>query len=151
MIMEFQHYLDSNLARKSSPDRVEAEALMKKAEGRLDFSIKVRRIDENTSSYIFEDIYECLREAAQSFMSLKGYKPYSHEAVISFLRKFFRFSESDIVAFDRYRILRNKAVYRGERITADTCEEALNFLLVFLPKMKSEFVKITKSYSETRK
>lgn len=141
MIVEFQFYLDNNLARKDSPDRGEAEALMNKAEGRLNFSIKVRHIDENTATYIFEDIYECLREAAQSLMSLKGYKPYSHEAVISFLREFFKFSESDLETFDRYRILRNKAVYRGERISSIVCREALDFLLHFLPELKNEFRK----------
>ncbi len=139
MIMEFQYYLDNNLARKATPDRGEAEALMNKANGRLNFSIKIREINENTASYIFEDIYECLREAAQSLMSLKGYKPYSHEALIAFLREFFSFSESDIRNFDRYRILRNNAVYKGEKISAEICKEALNFLLYFLPKLKNEF------------
>jgi len=88
---------------------------MNKAEGRLNFSIKIRRIKKDTATYIFEDIYECIREAAQSLMSLKGYKPYSHEAVISFLKEFFEFSESDIRTFDRYRVLRNKA-QRGKNI-----------------------------------
>lgn len=137
--MEFQYYLDNNLARKERPDRGEAESLMRKAEGRLEFAIKSRKIDEQTAPYIFEDIYECMREASQSLMSLRGYKPYSHEALISFLREFFSFPESDISAFDRYRILRNRAVYRAERISAGTCNDALGFLLRFLPKLKSEF------------
>ncbi len=144
-MMEFQYYLDNNLARKESPDRGEAEALMNKAEGRLNFSIKTREINENTATYIFEDIYECLREASQSLMSLKGYKPYSHEAVISFLREFFKFPESDIRTFDRYRILRNKAVYRGERISSETCTGALRFLLYFLPKIKNGYKKLQQS------
>jgi len=139
MIREFQYYLDNNMARKESPDRGEAESLMRKAEGRLEFSIKAREINENTATYIFEDIYECMREAAQSLMSLKGCKPYSHEALISFLREFFQFSGQEISSFDRYRILRNKTVYRAERVSAATCEEALGFLMRFLPKLKSEF------------
>lgn len=142
MIIEFQYYIDTNMVRKASPDKNEAEALIKKAEGRLDFSIKARKINENTASYIFEDIYECLREASQSLMSLKGYKPYSHEALISFLREFFNFSESDIITFDRYRVLRNKTIYRGEIVSSDICKEAFNFLIDFLPKLKDEFNKI---------
>lgn len=142
MIREFQYYLDNNLAKKMSPDKGEAEALINKAEGRLKFSIKTRELNENTAPYIFEDIYECLREAAQSLMSLKGYKPYSHEALISFLKEFFDFSESDIDSMNRYRILRNKTVYRGEKISAETCREALKFLLEFLPKLRREFHKL---------
>jgi len=142
MIEKFQYYLENNLARKASPDKGEAEALMNKAEGRLSFSIKTRKINENTASYIFEDVYECLREAAQALMALKGYKPYSHEALISFIKEFFNFPDSDIASFDRFRILRNKTIYRGELVSAKTCEEALDFLYNFLPKLKKEFLKL---------
>ena len=142
MIMEFKYYLDKNLTKKDSPDKGEAEALMNKSIRRLKYSIKTRTIDKDTAEYIFEDIYECLRESAQSLMSLKGYKPYSHEALISFLKEFFNFEESDLVIFDRYRILRNKAVYRGEKISPALCREALDFLNKFLPKIKLEFEKL---------
>ncbi len=138
MIKEFEYYLNANLARKASPDKEEAKALINKSEGRLKFSIKPRRIDQNTAPYIFEDIYECVREATQALMSLKGYKPYSHEALISFLKKFFDFPESDITSFNRYRILRNKTIYKGEKVSPETCKESLNFLLHFLPELKKK-------------
>ncbi|MFH0837261.1 MAG: hypothetical protein V1870_03980 [Candidatus Aenigmatarchaeota archaeon] len=146
MIREFKYYLEENLVKKGNSDRNEAESLMKKADGRLDFSIKTRKIDENTAPYIFEDIYECLREAAQSLMALDGYKLYSHEALLSFLKEFFRFTTHDIVTFNRYRILRNNAVYRGEKISQETCKEALAFLLIFLPKLRKEFQKKMAKY-----
>lgn len=142
MIKEFQYYLNNNLAKKASTDKGEAEALINKAEGRLEFSIKARELNENTAPYIFEDIYECLREAAQSLMSLEGYKPYSHEALISFLKEFFDFPESYTASFNRYRILRNKTVYRGEKVSAEICKQSLNFLIDFLPKLKNEFNKL---------
>jgi len=72
MIEKFQHYLDDRLARKVEVDREEAKSLMNKAVLRLDY-IKKQEINEDTSSFIFEDIYETLREASQSLMSLKGY------------------------------------------------------------------------------
>jgi len=141
MIKEFKYYIENNLIRGGSPDIIWAGVLIKKAEGRIKFSIETREINENTASYIFEDIYECLREASQSLMSIKGYKPYSHEAIISFLKEFYNFQERDIDIFNRYRILRNKAVYGGEKISVEKCKEALNFLQIFLPKIKKEFVK----------
>src|SRR3989338_1183816 len=144
MILDFQHYLDANLARKESPYMSEAGALVRKAEDRLKYSIKIRLIDNNTASYIFEDVYECIREAAQTLMSAKGYKPYSHEALISFIKEFFKFRESDMTAFDRYRILRDKSVYRGEKVSAQTCKEAVDFVEKFLPQLKSEFSKLSK-------
>ncbi len=146
MIKEFKYYLNSNLARKGSPDIAQAKALITKAEGRIKFSIKSREINENTASYIFEDIYECLREASQSLMSLKGYKPYSHEAIISFLKEFCSFSESDINFLNQYRILRNKSIYGGERISAVKCKESLRFLYTFLSQIKEEFLKENKQF-----
>ncbi|HLD18409.1 MAG TPA: hypothetical protein VJB90_00155 [Candidatus Nanoarchaeia archaeon] len=138
MIERFQFYLDENLAKKESPDKIESESLMEKAFQRINF-IKIQDINEITSTFIFEDIYECLREAAQSLMSLEGYKPYSHEAVIAFLAEFYNFGEDEITAFNRYRILRNNCVYRAAKVSPHVCGEALEFLETFLPKIRREF------------
>ncbi|MFH1229849.1 MAG: hypothetical protein V1678_05520, partial [Candidatus Aenigmatarchaeota archaeon] len=59
--------------------------------------------------------------------------------MISFIREFYKFSDAELSAFDRYRILRNKAVYSAFIVSADTCKEALKFLENFLPKLKREF------------
>ena len=77
MIERFQYYLDERLARKVKVDKEEAKSLMNRAVLRLDY-VKSQEINEDTAPFIFEDIYETLREASQSLMSLKGYKPFSH-------------------------------------------------------------------------
>jgi hypothetical protein len=82
MIERFQYYLDENLVRKVSVEKEEARSLMKRAVQRVGY-IKGQKINEDTSPFIFEDIYKALREASQSLMSLTGYKPYSHEGLIS--------------------------------------------------------------------
>lgn len=143
MIERFQYYLDKGLARKVSVDFEEAKSLMNKAILRLDY-IKKQEINEDTSAFIFEGIYETLREAAQSLMSLKGYKPYSHEALISFLKEFYQFPEHEISSFDRYRILRNKTVYCAANVSPEVCKGALEFSETFLPKLKNAYEKSQK-------
>lgn len=143
MIEKFQHYLDERLARKVKVDKEEAKSLIHKAVLRLDY-IKKQEINGDTSSFIFEDIYETLREAAQSLMSLKGYKPYSHEALISFLKEFYQFPEHEIASFDRYRILRNKTIYCAANISPEVCRDALAFSEAFLPKLKNAYEKSQK-------
>jgi uncharacterized protein (UPF0332 family) len=138
MIETFQHYLNEGSARKVKVDREEAKSLMKRASLRLDY-VKKQEINEDTSPFIFEDIYETLREAAQSLMSLKGYKPFSHEALISFLKEFYNFPEHEISAFDRYRILRNKTIYCAANVSTQVCKDALKFVEAFLPKLRKEF------------
>ncbi len=140
MIERFEFYLDENLVKKGSPDATEAKSLIEKAFQRMEF-IKDQHINEKTSTFIFEDIYECVREAAQSLMSLEGYKPYSHEVVIAFLKEFHKFDEYEITAFNRYRILRNNCVYRAAKVSPVVCRESMTFLENFLPKIKAEFDK----------
>jgi hypothetical protein len=64
--------------------------------------------------------------------------------LISFLKEFFDFPDSDIASFDRYRIMRNKTIYRGEKVSLETCKAALAFLLEFLPKIKNKFESLSK-------
>ncbi len=138
MIEKFQYYIDEGLVRKISVDKEEAKSLMNRAIQRVGY-IKGQEINEDTSPFIFEDIYEAIREASQSLMSLKGYKPYSHEGLISFLREFYKFPDHEISAFDRYRILRNKTVYCAANVSPEVCKEALIFMESFLPKLRIAF------------
>ncbi len=138
MIENFNFYLRENSVKKESPDPIEAGSLIEKAMQRLEY-VKKNKIDESNASFIFEDIYDCLREASQSLMSKMGYKSYSHEAIIAFMKEFFAFSDYDISVLDRYRILRNNSVYRAEKVSKQTCIEALDFAKKFLPKIRKEF------------
>jgi len=141
MIGRFQYYVDKNLVRVGAPDKAEARSLMAKAASRLSY-IEGQKMDEGNAEFIFEGAYEAMREAGQALMAIKGYKPYSHEALVSFMREFFSFASSDMAAFDRYRVLRNKAVYSATRVSAVTCRESLDFLKAFLPKIEHEFKKL---------
>ena len=85
MIKPFRFYIAENLVRKSVPNISMATSLLQKAEIRLR-RIAREKISDSESSIVFEDIYESLREASQSLMEIGGYKPYSHEALISFLK-----------------------------------------------------------------
>ncbi len=139
----FNYYLNEGLVRRTRANSVLASALVSKAELRLK-RISRSQIDEGESSIVFEDIYECIREAAQSLMEIKGYKPYSHEALISFLKEEKLLSESRINILDNYRILRNNSVYRAEEISLDKCKESLEFANETIPEIKTILKNILK-------
>lgn len=143
MIEKFQYYIDNDLVRKEFPNKSEAKSLIDKATARHKY-VSSQMITAETSQFIFEDIYETIREAAQALMEMKGYKPYSHEAVISFLIEFFKFQTHETSELNRYRILRNKSVYGDAKISPEVCKAALKFSDEFLPKLKSEFEKLAK-------
>ncbi|MBS3056185.1 MAG: hypothetical protein J4473_01990 [Candidatus Aenigmarchaeota archaeon] len=140
MIEKYQYYLDNGFVRIGTSNKEEAISLIRKAVNRMNY-IYGQKTDEKNAEFIFEDVYETVREASQSLMALKGHKPYSHEALISFLIEFYKFSQSDISTFDRYRILRNKCIYKGAKASLITCNESINFAKNFLLKIRIVFEK----------
>ncbi len=118
MIKPFEFYINQNLVKSTKGNISLAKSLLQKAEIRLS-RISKNHFKDEESSIIFEDIYESIREATQSLMELNNYKPYSHEALVSFVKfkKIFNDNESNI--FDNYRILRNNSVYNAEKVSLD--------------------------------
>ncbi len=150
MIKPFTHYLNEHLVRKSTPNPSMAKSLLQKAEIRLT-RLSNEKIEEQNASIFFEEIYETIREASQSLMELNGYKPYSHEALVSFLKENKLLSEEETNVIDTYRILRNNFVYKAEKVSMEKCTEALKFLKKVLPEITVVFTTIVKTDAQTPK
>ena len=138
MIENFQIYIESGAVREIAPNPQTATSLMERAQARLVY-ISGQRIGADTAPFIFEDAYEVLREASQALMELEGYKPYSHEAQIAFLRDRCGCSQYLISSFDRLRVLRNKCAYGVAAVSVEACKEAIGAVLSFLPVLKKRF------------
>jgi hypothetical protein len=93
VIRPFSYYVRTNLVKKTGTNPAISRALLAKAEVRLK-RIGKSDIEEQEASIVFEDIYEAVREALQSLMQRKGYKPFSHEALIAFIKEEKLFQES---------------------------------------------------------
>lgn len=137
MINSFENYLRIGKAKRKTPDSEEAKSLFTQSEERLDY-IKMKQLNERTAKFILQDSYEVVREAAQSLMSLKGYKPYSHEATISFIKEYYaeRFNEEEIHKFDYFRRLRNDSVYKAVIIVEEDAKSSFIFAKKFISKIK---------------
>ncbi len=133
MLNPFDYYLRNGSVKRKTPDPEEAKSLLRKSINRLDY-VNNQKINDKNANFIMEGAYETIREATQSLMSLEGFKPYSHEATISFLRKFYisYFSEDDIYKFDYFRKLRNDSVYRAVDIIEDDAKEIVMFAERFI-------------------
>jgi len=144
MTREFEYYLEKNLAKRSVINPSLAKSLMEKAELRLKL-LNEDKITDEMASIMFEEAYEAVREASQSLMQVKGFKPYSHDALIAFLIKEKLMPEQFIKSFDRYRILRNKSVYEAQRVSIETCKEALQFAKRRIPEVKNKLFSLLNS------
>lgn len=137
MINSFNSYLKLGKAKKKTPDSEEAKSLLEKAKNRLEYT-KSREVDDKTSQFVLEDAYEAIRESAQALMSVKGFKPYSHEATISFIKEFYssNFDEGELHKFDRFRQLRNDSVYKAKPVSNEDAKDSFLFATKFVNKVK---------------
>lgn len=96
-------------------------------------------ITEQNAAFRFEDAYEVIREAVQAFMALEGYKPYSHEATVSFGYDKKLLSEPESNSFDRYRQIRNDITYKGKNTTKEEAKEIISFAEITLKILEKKF------------
>ena len=140
MIEDFEYYLENEQVVAKSKDLEGAKSLINKARKRIEY-IRAQILTEENADFLFEDIYECLREAIQSLMSKDGYKPYSHTVLVAYLKEHTSIPNQDSETFDRLRKIRNNAVYNAQEVSLAECQDALDFLGEFLPTVENEFGK----------
>ncbi len=123
--------------KKQTPNPNEAQALFEKAKLLLLYA-EDKKANEKTAAFILEDAYEAMREAAQSLMSLNGFKPYSHEATVSFIQAFYSsiFTEEDIALFDHFRQVRNNSVYSAFHVSIEDANDCIIFAHKFIKKIE---------------
>ncbi len=128
-------YIESGLLRQGSKDPGESKAMIERASKRLEY-VKSQSITEENASFLFEDIYEIMRECVHGLMAANGYKPYSHEATVAFLDEHYKpyFGEKLVEAFNRYRIIRNNIMYRANFVSKDEALKALDVAENFVRK-----------------
>ncbi len=128
-------YIESGLVRQGSKDPAESKAMITRASKRLEY-VKSQSITENNASFLFEDIYEIMRECVHGLMAANGYKPYSHEATVAFLYEYYKpyFGEKLVEAFNRYRIIRNNIMYRANFVSEEEAIKALDVAENFVRK-----------------
>ncbi len=137
---EFQELLKEKKVEKRNKDFAEAESLLLQAKERFK-DLLTLTLSEQNASFRFESAYESLREALQSFLAKRGYKPYSHEAIIAFTFEEKIISEKDSRIADRYREIRNDIDYRAVKVTIEETKEIINFVKNILPQLEEVFYK----------
>ncbi|MBI5391779.1 HEPN domain-containing protein [Candidatus Woesearchaeota archaeon] len=145
MIDAFKNYIVSGAVKTKTADPEEASSLLRRAQLRMQY---IRELNEMTAPLVLEDAYESAREAAQALMSIKGFKPYNHEATISFLKEFYKenFNEYELAQFDRFRELRNNSHYRAEKIIKDDAQKCVDFAKILIKKIQGILNKKNKKY-----
>lgn len=131
----FEEFVKIGEVKRQNSNPSLASALIKSSEKCLNF-VKKLEINNENAEHIVQDCYDIMREIIEAKLSLEGYKSYSHEATIIFLKRFNEFTESEIDFLDRLRKVRNGIKYYGKEANANEAEKAIEFLDKMLPKLK---------------
>ncbi len=105
---------------KENPEQ--AKALFQLAKRRLE-SIKKRRKDEYPQ-FLIESYYETIKELISALLSIHGYKSYSHECLVVFIKEYYPdfLDDSQLHFLDSMRKLRSDIQYRGQDVADDYLE-----------------------------
>ena len=105
-----------------TPNPNEIQAIRRDALERFDTFWK-QKDTKTMAKYVFENLYEALRELSECIALNKGRKIYAHDLVISYLRHENHLSEEDSEAFDSMRRARNQSKYYGKDISFEKLQE----------------------------
>src|SRR3989344_4372373 len=122
----FEEYLKRGIVkiRKKNIERV--KSLIEESDKRLRFYNNMP-ISEDSANYIIENMYDVIRELIEAKMLLDGYKSYSHEATVSYLKKL-EFSFSEVEFMDELRDIRNHTKYYGHLVNTEYAKKVSEFV-----------------------
>ena len=130
----FDEFIERGIVkiRKKNVERV--KSLIEEASKRLNFYNSIP-ISEKSANYIVENMYDVVRELVEARMLLDGYKSYSHEATVSYLKKL-GFSSSEVKFMDELRSIRNQTKYYGHLVNEEYAKKVAEFANKTYPKLK---------------
>ena len=122
---DFEFYLNEGDVRKRKPDMELAKSLLNDAKYRIE---KASKLDvKEFSKMVFENFYDALRDMLDALLAADGYKSYSHEAAIAYLKKYGLSALTQ--ELDSFRALRNASKYYGKEISMDSVDDIKGFFL----------------------
>jgi len=133
---EFKEYLASGIVKKRAKNEARAKSLLDAAEKRKNVMEKYLPLNGETSVKIIEECYDVIRELLEAKLINEGYKTYSHEAAVSYL-KVLGFSQDKIIFLDELRKVRNGTKYYGEQTDEEYARKVKEFLSDNYTKLRS--------------
>jgi uncharacterized protein (UPF0332 family) len=132
---EFEDFITKGDVKLQGKNEALARALIKSSEKGEKY-IKKLKIDNESAEYVVSLVYDIIRELIEAKLLINGYKSYSHEATILFLKRFKEFNEQEIIFLDNLRKIRNGIKYYGKEANKEDALKTLEFMSSILLKLK---------------
>ena len=129
---KFELYLKEGKVKRQTPDFELAKSLIEDSKSRLE---KIKKLDiKEFSKIVFENAYDAIRDILDAVLAVDGYKSYSHEASIAYLKKY-AFDDSTLKELDDFRYLRNSSKYYGKDIPEENASGIIKFYQKYSEKI----------------
>ena len=119
-------WLKTGMLRNKQKDIEKIKAMINSAgiNAKVAKSIK---LNEETATLIFREIYESIRQLGDAKWGLLGFEPGNHEVSMEILKEFDIKNKVKLNSLDRFKKIRHDVNYRGFRTSIPQTEEILEF------------------------
>jgi len=114
------------IKKLSNPDFARAKSLVEASAKNMEFIIQME-LSDTTSTIIFREAYESIRQMGDARWFILGYKPKDHEASMEILKNEKIKNSAKLQKLDRFKAIRHDANYSGYLIPKSVTEEILEF------------------------
>lgn len=142
--MNIQYWIIKGALRNRQLDLERIKSMIDSAEINVNV-IRDIKINDDTATLVFREIYESIRQLGDAKLWLMGYEPQNHEVSMEVLKEFDIEDKVKLNSLDRLKKIRHDINYRGFRSSIKQAEE----ILEFWNKCCIEMLKILKKEMKT--
>jgi len=119
-------WLKSGIIRNRQRDTEKIKSMIHSAEVNVKVAKDIK-LNDDSATVIFREIYESVRQLGDAKWWLLGYEPSNHEISMEVLKDFNIKNKIKLNSLDRLKKIRHDANYRGLQTTVQQAEEILEF------------------------
>src|SRR3989344_6803419 len=124
--MTYEVWIRRGALRIRQKDLEKIKSIINSAEVNAKVTEEIK-INENTATLIFREIYESIRQLGDAKSWILGYEPLNHEVSMEILKEFDIKDKVKLNSLDRIKKIRHDINYRGFRVSIGQAEEILEF------------------------
>ena len=124
--MNIQFWIMKGALRNRQQDLEKIKSMISSAEVNAKVTQDIK-VNDNTATLVFREIYESIRQLGDAKLWLIGYEPQNHEVSMEILKEFNIKEKVKLNSLDRLKKIRHDINYRGFRSSIEQTKEILEF------------------------
>lgn len=119
-------WLKTGILRNRQLDKEKIKSMISSAEINAKVTKDIK-LNEDTATLVFREIYESIRQLGDANWWISGYEPSNHEISMEVLKELDIKEKIKLNSLDRFKKIRHDINYRGFRATVMQAEEIIEF------------------------